>query len=516
MRLFWTMALLGCGTHAATARAPSAPPDPATVEAVGAGFYRTQLLDGEIGPANERGQPVMPKVTEAFDGPPATNDWWSSLIWQYGANPYSQPMFAHPLAMQAEAGGLALSYSDKPVVTPRSYVYPFAREVLVGVDGLSARDTRVDGYSDWVVTAAWQDGPRSLRATFGHGLPFVYLRVAGGPGVVAPAGPVRVWHQGDEVLAFSIAGHPYAAFAPTGAHWAAQGGRFVSTGKDFFSIALLPDDSAATLALFRRHAYAFVKDSRVEWRVEAGQVVTRYRIETVLAEPHHDAEPLLALYRHQWLHTDAKLLSQKYASPRGEMRLVEKREFVTRLPLSGVVPVLPVVGGEDRAALSKWVRREAGAADLFPPGLDGKKDIYWTAKSLGRVATLAQLSDQLGQIEIRDRLVRALEVELGDWFDGRPPQLLVYQPTWRTLIAEPTAYQSGRQLNDHHAVLPPTAADNHLQPATHELRSAPVLPLAAHGVLGNLAGNKRCPVPRAERAGARPDQPAQYPLQQLL
>src|SRR5262249_44676202 len=89
-------------------------------------------------------------------------------------------------------------------------------------------------------------------------------------------------------------------------------------------------------------------------------------------------------------------------------------------------------------------------ANLFPPGLEGKKDSYWTAKSLGRVATLAQLSDQLGETEIRDRLVRALEEELGDWFDGRPPHLLAYQPTWRTLIADPTASQSGRQLNDPH------------------------------------------------------------------
>ena len=449
MRLLWAMALVGCGTNATLPRAPSAPPDTATAEAVGAGFYRTQLQDGEVGPANERGQPVLPKVTEGFADPPATHDWWSSLIWQYGGNPYSQPMFPHPLAMQAEAGGLALSYPDKAVVTAQTYVYPFAREVLVGIEGLSARDTRVDGYSDWVVTAAWQDGARSLRATFGHGLPFVYLRMAGGAGMVAPAGPVKVWHQGDEVLAFTIAGHHYAAFAPTGAHWNTQSGRFLSTGKDFFSIALLPDDSAATLALFRRHAYAFVKDSRVEWRVEAGQVVTRYRVETALAEPRHEVEPLLALYRHQWLHTDAKLLAQKYASPRGEMRMVAQRELTTRLPLVGVVPVLPVVAGEDRAALSKWVRQAAGG-DLFPPGLDGKKDSYWTGKSLGRVATLAQLADQLGQTELRDRLVRALEDELGDWFDGRPPHLLAYQSTWRTLIAQPTAYQSGRQLNDHH------------------------------------------------------------------
>src|SRR5262249_12308730 len=122
MRFWVALALVGCGTNAAAPRAPSAPPDPATAEAVGAGFYRTQLADGEVGPANEHGQPVMPKVTEGFGAPPATNDWWSSLIWQYGGNPYSQPMFPHPLAMQAEAGGLALSYSDKPVVTPSSYV----------------------------------------------------------------------------------------------------------------------------------------------------------------------------------------------------------------------------------------------------------------------------------------------------------------------------------------------------------------------------------------------------------
>src|SRR5690606_11365202 len=117
------------------------------------------------------------------------------------------PMFAHPLAMQAERGGLAIAYPTDVVVDKAGYRYPFTPDLLVGAAGLDAPDTRVARYSDWTVTAAWGD---SFRATFGHGLPFVYVEATGGRARVAARGPVETSKLDAEVVTLTVRGHHYA------------------------------------------------------------------------------------------------------------------------------------------------------------------------------------------------------------------------------------------------------------------------------------------------------------------
>jgi hypothetical protein len=101
--------LLVAGCAAGT-RAPE-PIDPTALVAVGAARYTTAPLGDAPPPSNFAGQPVRPKVTADFAGVPATNDWWSSLIWQYDrdgkANPFSQPLFAIPCRCKRTPAGWA-------------------------------------------------------------------------------------------------------------------------------------------------------------------------------------------------------------------------------------------------------------------------------------------------------------------------------------------------------------------------------------------------------------------------
>ena len=451
-----SLAMVTCGVPRVEPRPPSPPPDPAHSHKVGAGYYLTAPIQGEPTPADESGKPARPKVAPEFEGPPATNDWWSSLLWQW-SDPHSLPMYPHPLALRAQARGLGVGYPSEPEVTDRAYRYPYVEELLVGVAGLRAPETRVVSYSDWAVTAAWRNDGRGMTATFGHGLPFVYLRVEGEEAAVVEATVApSVWYRQGEVVGLTVRGHHYALFAPTGSSWKHAGNRLTSelAGKGFLSIAVLPDDAPETLELFRRHAYAFVTDTRVTWSYDEGkaEVATGYHVSAELVEPGPDrvAEPLLCLYRHQWLNSDSVVTKHSYASPRGAMKLLAGSDFVTRLPFPGVVPALPVVDGIDRGELRDLVAETYSDGDWFPPGLDGKKDAYWSGKSLGKIATLVRIADQLGYAEARDQFLQALENELEDWFDGHAPNVFYYDETWRTLMAFPSSYFSGAQLNDHH------------------------------------------------------------------
>jgi endoglucanase Acf2 len=441
----------------AGATAPPLAIDPSSLVAVGAARYTTAPL--ETPPANFAGAPVRPKVTAAFAGVPTSNDWWSSLIWQYDRggkpNPFSEPLFAHPLALQAHAQGLGLSAPRVPQITPRAYFFPYRQELSIGVEGLAAAETRVAAYGDWIVTARWESGPRALTATFGHGLPFVYCQATGGAAQIDLPEGTEVRAEGDGAALVVTGGQSYGLFGPRGSAWSRQGRRMINAlrGRDYFSVAALPDDSPATFARFRRHAFAFVTDARVSWRYDATRAAlhTTFTV-TTRAREGSESNALLALYPHQWKHLDRELGAASYPSPRGPMKLLAGNSFEIRLPFAGVLPVLPrpFDPGFDAAELASQLRAASRADDLFPAGADGTRGTYWTGKSLERVALLAWLADQSGERAARDRLVGALKEKLGDWFDGAAPNLFRYDRTWATLVGAPAEYRSGWELNDHH------------------------------------------------------------------
>jgi len=461
---------------------PIPPPPEVPARTVGKGFVVMVAPAGIVVGANDKHEAVKPKVTEDFEGPPTSNDWWSSLIWQFEAGePHSYEMFPHPFALRARADGLAVGYSDKAVVKGRQYKFPYERDLVVGLQGLASPDTRVASYSDWAVTADWRTGPSRLRATFGHGMPYIYFERKGDapvtisvsrlegeqadkagkgdkPVAKAAAEGVEMWSEGGGVMGVTVGDHHYAFFAPTTAAWTRKGDTFSSTldGKDYFSVAVLPDRKPETLKLFREHAYAFVTETRVSWSYDEkkAELTTRFATKAKLKDPGKglSAAPLLALYRHQWLHTTSKLLPYEYASPRGAMKVMEGDAFETKMPFNGVLPVMPVVESADRARLEKYVREVAWAPDMFPPGLSPKpeRDTYWIGKSLGRVATVMQIADAIGDKDDHTFMLRSLENELQDWFDGHAPKLFYYDKTWATLVGSPASYDSDAALNDHH------------------------------------------------------------------
>ena len=150
------------------------------------------------------------------------------------------------------------------------------------------------------------------------------------------------------VLGISVADRHYGLFAPRGATWEGWGSNTWTcrTDKSYFSVAVLPDASEATLELFRRYAYSHVRDSRVSWAYDeaTATLTTTYSVSTVPVEG-DVRETLFALYPHQWRHTDATLLPESYASVRGRMRLTSGTQFQTTHAVPG------------RAALPAGLRR---------------------------------------------------------------------------------------------------------------------------------------------------------------
>ena len=415
---------------------------------VGQGSYTTSLPSGEVGPQNASGQNISPKISDTFSLPVQTNDYWSSLIFPFFGDAHSSVIYAHPINAKATNTGLELGYTSTHVFAANDYLYPFQSQLTVGVDGLNASKTVVDSYGDWTVTALWKDGTQSLKATLGHGLPFVYFTVSGGNAIIASGSTPTIWYNQNGILGITVDGRHYGIFAPSGSNWSGTS-TFESSlnGQDYFSVAILPDNTEETLELFRKRAYAFVTNSLVNWSYDeaSATLTTTYSYKTELKESANGNvdETLSALYRHLWLYAQEPVSEFTYESPNGSMKLFVGSEFTTRLKFSGILPSLPDQGDYNRGELLAFVQEVASETISVGP-------TYENGKAMGRFAQLIPIADQLGAITERDHFLSEIKKRLEDWFTVGGDQEYYYNDSWDVLTGYPSGFGADKEINDHH------------------------------------------------------------------
>ena len=434
------------------------PLSPAAEDSVraGAGSYATRVPEGAKLP------PLTIYRTANVPGPMPTNDWWSSLAF----TPLSFAMYPHPLAVRAMPGGLRVAYPGANITANKSAIFGFMGgdgpdDFVIGHSAVEKfAEARVDGFSDWFVNALFEQDGKKLRTSFGHGSPFVFVEIAGGnPTLNFGKETPKVWAGGaaDAVLGISVKGRHYGIFAPAGSGWSdllATKWTADTKGKGYFTVAVLPEATAETLALFRRHAHHHVTDSKVAWQYDEKTAAVRTTFTVTVKSREGAGEgTLFALYPHQWTNTTAKLASQSYSSVRGPMKLTEGVSFSTEMKYPGVLPSLPLTAKADKAKLDGFI-----ADELKDKGkLTG--DTYWLGKQLGKWATLIPLAEQTGNKGAADELTARIKASLENFLSATDAQgvlkkssagLFYYEPTWGTLIGYPASYGSDNELNDHH------------------------------------------------------------------
>ncbi len=270
-----------------------------------------------------------------------------------------------------------------------------------------------------------------------------------------------IFYRNKNVLGVTVNNTHYGIFAPTGAQWTEEGKNLTSNSteqihstlgeSDYMSVAVLPDASEKSLKFYQRFAYAFLTETRVQYQYneKTARVRTTFSAKTDPKEG-DNRETIFALYRHQHLNleTHDSLTNHEYASPRGIMKVVTGKEFVTSTPFTGVLPTLPNATGEEQK-LGKLV--DTFASDFLTRDRRYQADdTYWNGKEFGKISEVIQIAEQLGKTKIRQQLVNALKKRIEDWADANEKYFFYYDKDWNTLIGYPDSYGSADQLNDHH------------------------------------------------------------------
>ena len=387
-----------------------------------------------------------------------TNQWYSSLA--FSATPV--PIYAIPLSFKAAPQGFEMGLPGKRVVpTERKDVeihYPHQAALVFSPTAFEPAPATLDKVSDWSIDILQARGADQMRVTVAHGSPYAYFRVSRGDVRLRLAEPgTPIASDDPRILAMRTGGAAYAVFGPSGVRWEQVSqtewlGR-LPEGKGYFSAAALPDASAASLARFSRHAYAFIEDSRVQWRYDqaASKVTTTFQLDTRTMEG-ADHGALLGLYPHHWIGNTA--LADRtlpgFDSLRGPVRLLAANQFSTEYAYHGFVPFWPAIRDPARREqLDELMRKDLGNANrmsrIFGNGS------YWQGKGLARIGELMSVVEQQGNASGRDKLMDLLKTRMQDWFSGDDGKTYFrHDARLGSLLAYPEEYSSVTQMNDHH------------------------------------------------------------------
>ena len=191
---------------------------------VGSGSYTKTLVNGWPIYTNQ------PKVNGNMVGKPVpTNAWWSQLVASAPEN-HGFPFYNYPLSYQSRTSGLGIEYTmpsgGDDNRQPMSPVYP----LTVGVIGLNTSQSSASDFSDWTVTASWNDGSHDFKAIIGMGMPFTYFEKGSSDvaSVTVNSGSVTI--QGELlIITGAMYDANYAVYAPTGSSWSQSGSTYTST-----------------------------------------------------------------------------------------------------------------------------------------------------------------------------------------------------------------------------------------------------------------------------------------------
>ncbi|MCL1972427.1 MAG: glycosyl hydrolase [Endomicrobia bacterium] len=408
-----------------------------------------------------------------------TDKWWSSAL----STQYSSYMYAYPLCYKCDKTGLYISYPDVYVDGDIAYygketVAPYRKQILVqgtyNNNVLVSSDVKVSGYSDWAITTKWvdiNDKSKYFESTLGQGFIFTYFNFSKGmnPRIVLPPeiseGKLKLYDEtgieiseGEKISCnFAVVEFEseaqekkvYGIFPPSGSAFIFSGVNCIDIimpkNKRYLSIGLMK--SKDDLKQWSKYAYAFIKDTKVYWKIEKNKNVVHsiYRVSTVSKQNSQKATILAILPHHYKNSQNNQYLNQEFYTIRGNMKLITDNKFETYNNFNGILPYLPNVNLSNKQHLKELLLSEQCIT------LDETK-IYKYCKQLWKVASLIPVAEQINEMQIRDELIKKLKLSLIDWFtyfSEKENRYFSYNYIWGSLIAHEPEF--GNELfNDHH------------------------------------------------------------------
>ena len=419
-----------------------------------------------------------------------SNSWWSSAMIQV----YSNLLCSTPLKTSFSKKGLGVLTAtagwvgvrtendlgtDQSTETGRDfYITPENFEANSGYD-------RVEDYGDYSVKLGlMDDNGLQMMSTVVKGSPYIFSEFCnntvayisgttitelydgnGNPILANKGDVVTTDHIGftsvdEENAKAKNDGAYYCVNVPEGTQFKVMVAgsnykikvTFPSAKENYMSVAAMT--KKADIDSYYKHGYAFVTNTHVDYSYnhDNSKIITTYTATTEVKRNGFSNETMHCMFPHQWKHTDeANNPAATYPSIRGDMKSIWANVYHTTQQFSGLLPTFAkpdseMFNNEEMVDyLNQVVASKVNAAPV--------SDAYWEGKNVHPLAISAIMADQLGETEIKEKLLAKLKSIMIDWFnyDGEGDRCyLIYNKDWGTVYYPDSAYGANAAICDHH------------------------------------------------------------------
>jgi len=331
-------------------------------------------------------------------------------------------------------------------------------------------------WGDWTLTMREpQDGTHYLDATFGRGMPYVWIELFGiRPHLNAPADAEWLDKDG-KALTFPaqtdrwivrVEGRMWGVFAPQPVALTKSGAEVVVGDMDhaipYFVVCALP--RLGDMDLFAQHAFAIPRDSRFDWSYDPakGEVQTTWTLKTVpLVGSETNTIQGWLPHHYRTTRNDLKFAESEYNTPRGKLKFTVGTTFEIAWPFNGIPPMLPAPQEDSSAHSFKRERMDYYLNSYVTERADKPStpeeqryggDTYWGGKDLTQYALYAYMAKELGNKEAADKLRNTLHDALSDWFTytpGEKKHFFARYDRWKAMVGFSSSYGSDTFTDNH-------------------------------------------------------------------
>jgi len=391
-------------------------------------------------------------------------------------------MYPYPLIVTANNAGFSIQANPTAnIVSSTNQVNngPSLIHMNVGFISQASSATSVDSYGDWHAVFLQTFSGDTLRATAASGSPYLFLQRAGTTDMTfynQGTSQLNAVYTNANVNAISVNTNPGPSQATIGIFFppgttiggstiaslsGGVGGSFsanfnadIPDAAHYVTVAVLPDASQATLALFAQHAFNFITQTTHSYAYSEANasLTTSFDVTTSNVYGGTNNGTLQALYRHQWLYSPqaggSLNTGLQYSSPRGMMQLINSNSFQTIMPHLGILPNLGWANTANKATLNTYITNYANSLAPMPTAADGYNKDAFT-----ELTTNLQIAKQIGNTTAFNIMLAQLQSRLEDWLisnDSDYNRYFGYSPLFNHMSHYPNGFGCSGTFTDAH------------------------------------------------------------------